>query len=123
MGGGGTGGGSDDGEIIGFVLAQTVEGRAHLAQVSLRLSFQGQGTGRRLVETVVEWAREQAMDRLTLCTFSDVGWNRPLYEHLGFVVLPEERWTPGLRALFESDGALGLDLGRRVVMALALPPT
>jgi GNAT superfamily N-acetyltransferase len=123
MGGGGTGGGPDEGAIIGFVLAQTVAGGAHLAQLSVRLSFQGQGTGRRLVERVVEWAREQALDRLTLCTFSDVGWNRPLYEHLGFVVLAEEEWTPGLRALFESDGALGLDLGRRVVMAIALPPS
>jgi len=121
MAGGGTGGDSDDGEIIGFVLAQTVEGSAHLAQLSVRLSWQGQGVGRRLVETVVGWAREKAMDRLTLCTFSDVGWNRPLYEHLGFSVLPGERWTPGLRAVFESDGPLSLDLGRRVVMVRDLP--
>ena len=72
--------------------------------------------GRQLVETVVGWAREEALAGVTLCTFADVRWNRPLYEHLGFVVLPEERWTPGLRAVFESDGGLGLDLRRRVVM-------
>ncbi len=72
--------------------------------------------GGRLIDTVVGWAREGSMAVVTLCTFSDVAWNRPLYEHLGFQVLPEARWTPGLRALFEHDGALGLDLGRRVVM-------
>jgi GNAT superfamily N-acetyltransferase len=120
MAGGGSGGDSDDGEIIGFVLGQIVEGAAHLAQVSVRFAWQGQGVGRRLVETVVGWAREEGMAELSLCTFSDVGWNRPLYEHLGFSVLAEERWTPGLRAVFESDGPLGLDLGRRVVMVREL---
>ena len=54
--------------------------------------------------------------RAGAATFGDVAWNRPLYEHLGFVVLPAERWTPGLRDLFEADGELGLDLSRRVVM-------
>jgi hypothetical protein len=58
---------------------------------------------------------------VTLCTFSDVDWNRPLYEHLGFSVLPEDRWTPGLRAVFDSDAALGLDLSRRVVMRRDIP--
>jgi len=111
---------SDDGEIIGFALVQRVDGAAHLAQLSVRLAFQGRGVGRRLVGTVCRWAREQAMTAVTLCTFSDVAWNRPFYERLGFVVLPEERWTPGLRAVFEGDGALGLDPARRVVMGLAL---
>jgi GNAT superfamily N-acetyltransferase len=121
--GAGSGRDSDDAEIIGFVLAQIVDGSAHLAQVSVRLSRQGQGVGRRLIETVVGWARGEGMAQLSLCTFADVGWNRPLYEHLGFSVLAEERWPPGLRVVFESDGPLGLDLGRRVIMVrdLALP--
>jgi GNAT superfamily N-acetyltransferase len=112
---------SHDGALIGFALAESLDGRAHLAQLSVRLRFQGHGVGRRLVETVCQWAREGSMTAVTLCTFSDVDWNRPLYEHLGFAVLSEERWTPELRAVFESDGALGLDLGRRVVMCLDLP--
>jgi GNAT superfamily N-acetyltransferase len=119
-GGGGDGGSSDDGGIIGFALAEVIDGSAHLAQLSVRLDHQGKGVGRRLVDAVAGWAREEAMAGVTLCTFSDVGWNRPLYEHLGFVVLPEERWTNGLRAAFESDGRLGLDLDRRVVMRLEL---
>jgi GNAT superfamily N-acetyltransferase len=120
MAGGGIGADPDDGEIIGFALGQIVEGSAHLAQVSVRLAWQGQGIGRRLIETVVGWARAEGLDQLSLCTFADVDWNRPLYEHLGFSVLAEERWTAGLRAIFESDGPLGLDLGRRVVMVRQL---
>ncbi len=111
---------SDDGTIIGFALAEPLDGDAHLAQLSVRLAFQGRGVGGRLVDSVRRWAREQAMTAVTLRTFSDVSWNRPLYEHLGFVVVPEGRWTPAMRALVEGDGDLGLDVDRRVVMRLAL---
>jgi GNAT superfamily N-acetyltransferase len=109
------------GEPVAFALVEPVDGNAHLEQLSVVTAFQGQGIGRRLVETVCAWAAARAMVAVTLCTFSDVGWNRPLYEHLGFVVLPEDGWTPGLRAVFESDAALGLDLSRRVVMRRHLP--
>jgi GNAT superfamily N-acetyltransferase len=102
--------------IVGFALADLIDGVAHLAQVSVRLEYQGGGVGRRLIEAVADWARQERFESVTLCTFADVAWNRPLYEHLGFCVLAEEQWTPGLRAVFESDGDLGLDLGRRVVM-------
>jgi GNAT superfamily N-acetyltransferase len=111
----------DDGDIIGFALVESVDGTAHLSQLSVRVAFQGRGLGRRLVDAVCTWARDHAMGAVTLCTFSDVEWNGPLYEHLGFVVLPEAQWTPGLRALFEGDADLGLDLARRVVMRLILP--
>jgi GNAT superfamily N-acetyltransferase len=120
MSGGETEEGSGDGEIIGFALVDALGGEAHLAQLSVRLAFQGRGVGRRLVDAVVAWARDGSMAAVTLCTFGDVGWNRPLYEHLGFVVVPEEQWTPPVRAAFEGDGALGLDLDRRVVMRLAI---
>jgi GNAT superfamily N-acetyltransferase len=120
MSGAETGPGSGDGEIIGFALADTLDGEAHLAQLSVRMAFQGQGVGRGLVEAVVAWAGDRSLAGVTLCTFDDVEWNRPLYEHLGFVVVPEAQWTPALRAAFEADGALGLDLGRRVVMRLAV---
>jgi hypothetical protein len=72
------------------------------------------------VAAVVDWARVGGRRAVTLCTFADVDWNRPLYEHLGFVVLAENEWTPGLRETFEHDGRLGLDLSRRVVMRLGL---
>jgi GNAT superfamily N-acetyltransferase len=110
-----------DGDIIGFAFVEPVDGAAHLSQVSVRLAFHGRGLGRRLVDAVCTWARDHAMGAVTLCTFSDVEWNRPLYEHLGFVVLSEAQWTPGLRALFEGDADLGLDLARRVVMRRVLP--
>jgi GNAT superfamily N-acetyltransferase len=110
------GGAPDDGEIVGFVMAEMVDGLGHVAQVSVRMAFQGAGVGRLLIETVCRWAGDRALAAVTLCTFADVDWNRPLYGHLGFEVVPPERWTPALKALFEADGELGLDLDRRVVM-------
>ncbi|HXQ60299.1 MAG TPA: GNAT family N-acetyltransferase [Acidimicrobiales bacterium] len=67
------------GELVAFALVEPVDGLAHLEQLSVARAFQGRGIGRRLVETVCAWARGQAMAAVTLCTFSDVDWNRPLY--------------------------------------------
>jgi GNAT superfamily N-acetyltransferase len=111
---------ASDGELIGFALAEAVDGQAHLAQVSVRFQFQGRGVGGRLVEAVCGWARDRSLESVTLSTFTDVGWNRPLYERMGFVVVPEEQWTTGLRAAMASEAALGLDGGRRVVMRKSL---
>jgi GNAT superfamily N-acetyltransferase len=113
-------GGSDDGEIIGFALADVVDGQAQLAQVSVRLAFQGSGVGGRLVEAVCDWARDRSFESVTLSTFTDVGWNRPLYEHMGFVVVPEDEWTARWRAVMETEAVLGLDRTRRVVMRKSL---
>jgi GNAT superfamily N-acetyltransferase len=116
----GAGATSDDGTLIGFALVEMIDGLAHLAQVSVRLGWQGRGVGGRLIATVAGWAADRGLAAVTLCTFADVSWNRPLYEHLGFVVVAPERWTSGVRAVFAADGELGLDLGRRVVMRLDL---
>jgi ribosomal protein S18 acetylase RimI-like enzyme len=120
-GGGRSAGESGHGPVVGFALAEMIDGHGHLAQLSVRRAQQGRGVGRQLVETVLAWAAARGLVAVTLCTFGDVAWNRPLYEHLGFTVLPEDRWTPGVRAVFTADGELGLDLGRRVVMHRPVP--
>jgi len=51
-----------------------------------------------------------------LTTFTDVPWNRPLYAHLGFRVLPEAAVGPGLRRIRDAETAAGLDPTERVVM-------
>lgn len=108
-------------DVLGFALVEPVDGNAHLEQLSVVRAHHGQGIGRQLLEAVCLWAADQSLAAVTLCTFSDVEWNRPLYEHLGFAVVPDDRWSPGLRAVFDSDAALGLDLSRRVVMRRPVP--
>jgi GNAT superfamily N-acetyltransferase len=109
------------GTPIGYVLVDVVDGCAHVEQVSVRPDHQGAGVGRALLDRVRAWAEETDRSAITLTTFADVAWNRPLYEHLGYRVLPEPEIGPELRALRQTEAAHGLDPATRVCMRLDLP--
>jgi GNAT superfamily N-acetyltransferase len=110
----------DPADPVGYVLVDVVDGCAHVEQVSVRPDHQGTGVGRALLDRVAAWARGRGMPAVTLTTFADVPWNRPLYEHLGFRVLGEDEIGPGLRALRSVEAAHGLDPATRVCMRLDL---
>ena len=101
---------------VGYVVVDVVDGNAHIEQVSVLPQFQGRGIGRELLEAVQAWAIETGCPALTLTTFIHVPWNRPLYEHLGFVVVLEDEMQPGLRAVREHESRIGLDPMSRVCM-------
>jgi GNAT superfamily N-acetyltransferase len=106
----------DDGAVTGYVIVEVVDGCAHVEQLSVLPEQQGRGHGRRLLDEVERWAAGQGLAALTLTTFADVPWNRPLYEHLGFRVLAEAEFTPPLVAIRRAEAELGLDPSTRVVM-------
>jgi GNAT superfamily N-acetyltransferase len=106
----------DDGAVAGYVIVEVVDGCAHVEQLSVLPDRQGRGHGRRLLDEVERWAGEEGFAALTLTTFADVPWNRPLYEHLRFRVLDEAELTPPLVAIREAEAAMGLDPASRVVM-------
>ena len=87
----------DDERPIGYVIVDEVDGAAHIEQISVRPEHQGTGVGRGLVDQVRAWAAENRRPAITLTTFSDVPWNRPLYEHLGFTVLAADEIGPEFR--------------------------
>lgn len=107
-----------DGGPVGYALVDVVDGNAHIEQVSVTPDLQGRGLGRALIERVRAWAVEQQRPAITLTTFGDVAWNRPLYEHLGFRVLTEDEIGPGLRARRTAEAKRGLDPATRVCMGL-----
>ena len=76
-------------KVVGYVIADVVAGCQHVEQVSVHPVHQGEGLGRALLEEVQRWADGEGLLGVTLTTFKDVAWNRPLYEHLGFKVLAE----------------------------------
>jgi GNAT superfamily N-acetyltransferase len=108
------------GTPVGYLLADVVDGAAHIEQVSVRPDHQGTGVGRALLAEVRAWARASDRATVTLTTFRDVPWNAPLYEHLGFRVLADHELGPELRALRQAETAHGLDPARRVCMRLDL---
>jgi GNAT superfamily N-acetyltransferase len=104
---------------IGYVIVDEVDGAAHIEQISVRPDHQGTGVGRALVDQVRAWAAEHGRSAITLTTFFDVPWNRPLYEHLGFTVLADDQIGAELRAVRDHEAHLGLDPALRVCMRLS----
>lgn len=105
-----------DDRVVGYVVVDILGGHAHIEQISVEPTHQGRGLGRALIDEVERWATAQDLEAVTLTTFSDVPWNRPLYEHLGFQVIPPDRLSPGLRNLRDLETAHGLDPDLRVCM-------
>lgn len=107
-------------EPLGYLIVDVVDSNAHVEQVSVRPDHQGLGLGRALIERVRAWAIDTGRPAITLTTFAEVPWNRPLYEHLGFRVLAEAEIGTELRALRAAETAHGLDPAPRVSMSLDL---
>jgi GNAT superfamily N-acetyltransferase len=105
---------------IGYVLVDVVDGCAHVEQVSVLPDRQGAGVGRLLLDEVKAWAAASGRSAITLTTFSDVPWNRPLYEHLGFGVLSDAELGPELQAVRDAEAGHGLDPTKRVCMRLEI---
>ena len=95
---------------VAYLLADPVDGAVHIEQVSVHPGHAGRGLGRALIDQV---GRQSP---LTLTTFAEVPWNAPYYARLGFRVLAEDEWTPGLRAIRAHEAAIGLDRWPRVCM-------
>lgn len=107
----------DGGEVVGFVVLDVVDGRAHVDEISVATGFQGRGHGIALLDAVDRWSAAHRLDGVTLTTFRDVPWNRPYYERRGFRVLDGSELTPGLRRVMAHEAELGLAPQLRVAMA------
>ena len=68
----------------GFLSAEQHGNDLHIHELSVMQSMQGQGTGRRLIEAAMEYARSTRLSVVTLTTFTNVPWNAPFYSRLGF---------------------------------------
>ncbi|MGH9919931.1 MAG: GNAT family N-acetyltransferase [Nitrososphaerales archaeon] len=91
-----------------------------MEQIGVLPDHQGRGIGRALLDQIASWAPQTVRQAITLTTFAAVLWNRPLYEHLGFHILPETEIGPELMAVRNREAAHGLDPTIRVCMRLDL---
>jgi ribosomal protein S18 acetylase RimI-like enzyme len=99
-----------------YLVAEPVDGGLHVEQVSVHPRAARRGIGSALLDHAAAAAAADGLAALTLTTFTEVPWNAPYYERLGFRVVPDAELTPGLRAVVEREAAHGLDRWPRVVM-------
>jgi ribosomal protein S18 acetylase RimI-like enzyme len=99
-----------------YLVAEPVDGALHVEQVSVHPRAARRGVGSALLDHAAAAAAREGLAALTLTTFTEVPWNAPYYERLGFRVVPDAELSPGLRAVVEREAAQGLDRWPRVVM-------
>ncbi|MFI5715897.1 GNAT family N-acetyltransferase [Nocardia sp. NPDC051750] len=109
------------GRPMGYLIASILDGNAHIDQVSVLPECRGQRIGRRLIDCAVRWAADRGLRAITLTTFTEVAWNGPYYERLGFRYLEPAEETPGLRAVRSEEIAHGLDRWPRACMSASVP--
>jgi ribosomal protein S18 acetylase RimI-like enzyme len=102
---------------VGFALVEDFGTSLHLEELDVLPEHGRQGIGRSLVQAVCVYATSQGRP-VTLCTFSEVPWNAPFYERLGFVRLSPAELSPALRRRIEDEDGRGLPSERRVAMRL-----
>ncbi|MFD8101850.1 GNAT family N-acetyltransferase [Nocardia fluminea] len=109
-----------DDQPVGYLVVGMVDGRPHIDQVSVDPAYAGARIGKRLIDHAVEWAKGNGLDEITLTTFTQVPWNGPYYERLGFTYIAPGDETPGLRAIRASEMVHGLDEWPRACMRAAV---
>lgn len=104
-------------EIAGYVIAEVLDGNAHVAQLSVVPDHAGRALGRAMVEHVEAWGRASGCPATTLTTFVDVPWNAPYYARLGYTVLTGSEIGPDLARTMAHEASLpGIDASLRCAM-------
>lgn len=111
-----------DDRPVGFAVVSLLDGGAHLEELDVHPASGKRGLGRRLVDTVCEWAATQGYAGVTLSTFRDLPWNAPFYARAGFRILESHELGPALRRMRTREDHLGVPIDRRVVMRREVGP-
>jgi GNAT superfamily N-acetyltransferase len=105
-----------DDRPVAYLLAEVVDGNAHLEQVSVHPDHARRRLGGALLDRMIDWARARRLPAVTLTTYTEVPWNGPYYERLGFRYLDDTELTAGLREIRAAEAAHGLDRRPRACM-------
>ncbi|RON80831.1 GNAT family N-acetyltransferase [Pseudomonas fluorescens] len=112
---------SPAGQLAGFLRAAPVDNQLHIEELSVSQHFQGQGIGRKLLSAAIDHASAQQLCAVTLTTFTDLPWNAPFYQKIGFQRLNSEETSGYLVDALNEEIAHGLPGHRRCAMRLRLP--
>ncbi|MDW3099577.1 GNAT family N-acetyltransferase [Pyruvatibacter sp.] len=93
---------------IGFATCGVLDRALHLYELAMVPEHGGRGLGKALIETVCAEAKSRGLDAVTLSTFTDVAWNGPFYERVGFRTLDDDELSPGLHLVKNHEADIGL---------------
>lgn len=105
---------------VAFAVFDTAGGDVHLEELDVEPEHAGQGLGRRLIQTVIEWAKSRGFQQVTLTTFRDIPFNAPFYARLGFRVVEEGAEFERLSRVRQAERQNGFEVAPRVAMVLCL---
>ena len=108
------------GNDLGFAALELACGEPYLDQLSVRRAAMRRGLGTRLLSRSIAWAREGGGTVLWLTTYRHLPFNLPYYERHGFVTVPDDSCSPGIRAHLEEQRHFLPKPTERVAMRLAL---
>ncbi len=106
----------DSDHPIAYLILGIVDDQPHIDQVSVDPAHAGARIGKRLIDHAVDWSKGDGRQEITLTTFTQVPWNGPYYERLGFSYIAAADEPPGLRAIRAEELAHGLDEWPRACM-------
>ncbi|MFF0446795.1 GNAT family N-acetyltransferase [Streptomyces sp. NPDC004609] len=106
----------EEGLPLAYLIHDTVDGAAHVEQVSVHPAAAHRRLGSGLIGHLASRAASDGLTALTLTTFAEVPWNAPYYARLGFRTLGESELTEGLREIRRAEKEHGLDRWPRVCM-------
>ncbi|WP_321326727.1 GNAT family N-acetyltransferase [uncultured Parasphingorhabdus sp.] len=109
-----------DRHCVGFLASTIFDDALHIIELSVADGYQGQGIGRRLMETAREFAAEQNSQALTLTTFRDLPFNEHFYRTLGYQTLESAEMPKRLADILTAESENGLPGNRRCAMRLML---
>ena len=104
------------GRAVAYLIADRVDGNAHVEQVSVHPDHARHGLGRAMLDHLAARSSEQGDPALTLTTFVEVPWNGPYYLRCGFRYLGEDELTPQLLEVRRHEADRGLDRWPRAAM-------
>ncbi|ENV34242.1 GNAT family N-acetyltransferase [Acinetobacter gerneri] len=103
---------------IAFIYAQKMANDLYIIELDVVSNMQKQGLGRLLLNHMIDIAKKQAFDAVTLTTFVDVAWNHDFYQKLGFEKLDRISLLDYLEKILKQEQASGFPREKRCAMLL-----
>lgn len=107
-------------QVIGFLYAEKQAQDLYIIELDVAAEYQQQGIGRQLMTYMIDFAKQQGFQAVTLTTFTDVAWNRPFYEKLGFELLNPQNLKPYLKQKINNEVEHGFVRDSRCAMQFIL---